>query len=85
MLLRSSFVRIFFLLARSFWWRAHVGLPSRFASRYVVSKQVIFNQYTIVVFATQKLLGGFNDLGDPDSPGYLDRTLACLSVSPRPT
>jgi hypothetical protein len=33
-----------------------------------------------VQFVIQKLLGGFNDLGDPQSPDYLDRTLACLSV-----
>ncbi len=31
-------------------------------------------------FAIQKLLGGFNDLEDPHSSDYLDRTLACLSV-----
>ena len=31
-------------------------------------------------FAVQKLLGGFNNIGDPNSPGYLDRTIACLSV-----
>jgi len=67
-------------LAPVSWWRAHAGLPSRFASRYVVLKQDDFNQYTIVNFAIQKLLGGFNDLGDPDSPDHLDRTLACLSV-----
>src|SRR6266849_5689309 len=63
----------------SVWWRTHVGLPSRFASRYVAANQTDYNQ-TIVQFAIQKLLGGFNDLEDPHSSDYLDRTLACLSV-----
>ena len=67
--------------ARAFWWRTHVGLSSRFASRYLASKQQEdFNQSTIMRFAIQKLLGGFDDLGNPTLPDYLDRTLACLSV-----